>query len=81
MPSELQQFHFHPENHPCLEEGRLPLPNSWQGLYGGCAKFFGTKMALAPALGEPCAFLARPQSRLNFCLSIFSCPVLVLVFV
>ena len=50
-------------------------------IYNGCAKFFSTKMALAPALGEPGAFLARPQSRFNFCLSIFSCPVLVLVFV
>ena len=49
--------------------------------YGGCAKFFCTKMALAPALGEPCAFLAQPLSRLTFWLSIFSCPVFVLVFV
>ena len=28
-------------------------------IYRGCAKFFCTKMALAPALGEPCAFFAR----------------------
>ena len=49
---------------------------------GGCrAKFFGTKMALAPALGEPCAFLARPQSRLSFWSNILSCHALMLVFV
>lgn len=41
---------------------------------GFAKKFFGTKMALAPALGEPCACLARPQSRLSFCLSISSLP-------
>ena len=48
---------------------------------GGCAQFFCTKLALGLALGEPCAFLSRPQSRLSFGLGIFSCPVLVLVFV
>ena len=50
-------------------------------IYGDCAKFFCTKMALAPALGEPCEFLARPQSRLSFWLSIFSFPLFLLVFV
>ena len=33
-------------------------------------------MALAPALGEPCAFLVRPQSRLRFLVRKISCPVL-----
>ena len=28
-------------------------------------------------LGEPCAYLARPQSRVNFWLRIFSCPIFV----
>ena len=46
-------------------------------VYGGCAKFFCTKMTLAPALGEPCAFLVRPRSRLMFVLSMFSCRVFV----
>ena len=38
-------------------------------------------MALAPALGEPCAFLARPQSRWIFRFCMFSCPVFARNFV
>ena len=48
---------------------------------GGCAKFFCAKVALAPALGEPCAFLARPQYCLIFRFCMFSCPVFVRNFV
>ena len=38
-------------------------------------------MALAPALGEACAFLARPQSRWIFRFCMFSCPVFARNFV
>ena len=38
-------------------------------------------MALAPALGEPCAFLARPQSRWIFRFCMFSCAVFARNFV
>ena len=46
---------------------------TYQPACGGCATLFCTKIALAPALGEPCAFLARPQSRLifRFCMFFF----------
>ena len=60
---------------------RMKIHGGPPDAHGGCSKFFCAKVALGPPLGEPCAYLARPQSRLNLWLRMFSRPVFVLVFV
>ena len=49
-------------------------------IYTGRSKILLPESGLGPALGEPCAYLARPQSRVSFWLRMLSCPVFVLVF-
>ena len=39
-------------------------------IYGGCPKLLFPQRPLGPSLRQPCAFLARPHSRITFIISV-----------